>query len=143
MPLPPTNATYDVNRLAPFSFDVRWDPPQKLSEFDRYQVALGIRNTVRYLINKDEERVVTFDEDLEPGETYEVVVKTVSGNVASWPAAVNITTSMFFFLFFYMLLILIFVSFMLTDNNVNFTLLPIKIGHQNQNSFLLYFESWG
>lgn len=92
VPLPPTNATYDANRLAPFSFDVRWDPPQKLSEFDRYQVALGIRNTVRYLINKDEERVVTFDEDLEPGETYEVVVKTVSGNVASWPVTVNVTT---------------------------------------------------
>lgn len=92
VPLPPTNATFDSNRLAPFSFDVRWDPPKQLSEFDRYQVALGIRNTVRYLINKDEERVVTFDEDLEPGETYEVVVKTVSGNVASWPVTVNVTT---------------------------------------------------
>lgn len=93
MPLTPTNITYDKNRLASYSFDVRWDPPSLLSEFDRYQVSLGIRNTFRYLVNKDEERVVTFDEDLEPGETYEVVVKTVSGNVASRPESVNVTTS--------------------------------------------------
>ncbi|XP_054716929.1 tyrosine-protein phosphatase 10D-like [Uloborus diversus] len=92
VPLPPTNVTYDKNKLESFAFDVRWDPPKKLSEFDRYQVALGIRNTVRYLIDKDEERVVTFDEDLEPGSTYEVVVKTVSGNVASWPVTANVTT---------------------------------------------------
>ncbi|KAF8774091.1 Tyrosine-protein phosphatase 10D like protein [Argiope bruennichi] len=92
VPLPPVNVTYDPSRLASFAFDVRWDPPTKPCEFDRYQVALGIRNTVRYLINKDEERVVTFDEELEPGQTYEVVVKTVSGNVASWPVTANITT---------------------------------------------------
>ncbi|PRD36719.1 UNVERIFIED_CONTAM: Ptp10D [Trichonephila clavipes] len=95
VPLPPVNVTYDPTRLASYSFDVRWDPPTKPSEFDRYQVALGIRNTVRYLINKEEERVVTFDEELEPGLTYEVVVKTVSGNVASWPVTANITTSEF------------------------------------------------
>ncbi|GIY51840.1 tyrosine-protein phosphatase 10D [Caerostris extrusa] len=63
VPLPPVNVTYDPSRLA--SFLVRCP---------------------------DEERVVTFDEELEPGQTYEVVVKTVSGNVASWPVTANITT---------------------------------------------------
>lgn len=65
-----------------------------MSEFDRYQVALGIRNSVRQTISRSEKRIAHFNEKLEPGRTYEVIVKTVSGNVASWPAAVNITTSM-------------------------------------------------
>lgn len=32
---------------------------------------------------------------LQPGRTYQVLVKTVSGKVASWPASVNVTLSMF------------------------------------------------
>lgn len=31
---------------------------------------------------------------LQPGRTYQVLVKTVSGKVASWPASVNVTLSM-------------------------------------------------
>lgn len=33
-----------------------------------------------------------FKENLKPGRTYQVVVKTVSGSVASWPATGNVTT---------------------------------------------------
>jgi receptor-type tyrosine-protein phosphatase beta len=33
-----------------------------------------------------------FTENLKPGLTYQVVVKTVSGSVASWPATGNVTT---------------------------------------------------
>jgi hypothetical protein len=33
-----------------------------------------------------------FTENLKPGRTYQVVVKTVSGSVASWPATGNVTT---------------------------------------------------
>lgn len=44
-------------------------------------------------VGRYEDRVATFDDDLEPGKTYEVVVKTVSGNVFSWPTTGNITTS--------------------------------------------------
>ena len=94
--MPPTNATYNINHLDPFSFDVRWDPPKNLSDFDYYQVALE-RSDVRYLINKDEERVATFYEDLKPDEKYEVFIKTVSGNVSSWPVIVNVTTRKYFF----------------------------------------------
>lgn len=32
---------------------------------------------------------------LQPGRTYQVLVKTVSGKVASWPASVNVTLSMY------------------------------------------------
>ena len=33
-----------------------------------------------------------FTENLSPGKTYQVEVKTVSGSVASWPATGNVTT---------------------------------------------------
>ena len=36
--------------------------------------------------------VASFTENLRPGRTYQVVVKTVSGSVASWPATGNVTT---------------------------------------------------
>jgi len=92
VPLPPTNITFDPNTVTTHSFDVKWLPPKSLSKFDRYQVSLGIKNTASKTIFKDAPRVVAFDENLEPGRTYEVVVKTLSGNVASWPVTGNITT---------------------------------------------------
>lgn len=35
---------------------------------------------------------MTFDSNLEPGQTYNVLIKTFSGNVASWPTTGNVTT---------------------------------------------------
>jgi cadherin 5 type 2 (VE-cadherin) len=92
VPLPPTNVTFDRNTVSSYSFDVQWGPPKSLSEFDRYQVSLGVRHSLPKIVSKDEVRVAHFSEDLEPGKTYEVVVKSVSGNVASWPVTGNITT---------------------------------------------------
>lgn len=92
VPLPPTNVTFDRNTITPYSFDVQWRPPKSLSEFDRYQVSLGVRHALPKVVLKNEPRIAHFSEDLEPGKTYEVVVKTVSGNVASWPVTGNITT---------------------------------------------------
>lgn len=105
VPLAPTNVTFNKSTLTSYSFDSVWSPPKTLSEFDRYQVALGIRSSVRQTISRSEKRVAHFSENLEPGKTYEVIVKTVSGNVASWPAAVNITTSNFLVSFFWSTLI--------------------------------------
>lgn len=44
------------------------------------------------IVGRDDARVAVFNEGLEPGRTYPVLVKTLSGNVASWPATANITT---------------------------------------------------
>ncbi|XP_054160491.1 tyrosine-protein phosphatase 10D-like isoform X2 [Oppia nitens] len=92
VPLPPTNVTFDRNTISSYSFDVHWSPPKSMSEFDRYQVSLGIRNSLPKIVAKDDTRIAHFAEDLDPGKTYEVVVKSVSGNVASWPVSGNITT---------------------------------------------------
>lgn len=45
------------------------------------------------MVMKDVPREATFDFGLLPGRTYKVIVKTMSGNVQSWPATGNITTS--------------------------------------------------
>jgi len=44
------------------------------------------------IVGRDDLREAVFNEGLEPGRTYPVLVKTLSGNVASWPATANITT---------------------------------------------------
>jgi len=42
---------------------------------------------------RGEPTVWEFRDNLEPGRSYQVVVKTVSGKVTSWPATGNVTLS--------------------------------------------------
>ena len=65
--------------------------------FDRFsslffQVAIGIRRKTPQIIERGAPLRARFTENLKPGLTYQVVVKTVSGSVASWPATGNVTT---------------------------------------------------
>lgn len=93
VPLPPSNITQDLSTITPSSFEVRWSPPKHNTEFDRYQILLSSKNESKKFVFKDEERVAKFENSLEPGKTYEVIVKTVSGNVASWNVSGNATTA--------------------------------------------------
>lgn len=93
IPLPPSNITHDVSVITPSSFEVRWSPPKHTTEFDRYQLSIGSKTNGPKIVLKDEERLAKFEEGLEPGKTYEVTIKTVSGNVNSWPVTSNITTA--------------------------------------------------
>ena len=92
VPLRPHNVTFNTNTIGTDSFSVRWSGPQGISEFDRYQVAIGIRRKTPQIIERGQPLVARFRENLKPGRTYQVVVKTVSGSVASWPATGNVTT---------------------------------------------------
>ncbi|CAM1318251.1 Uncharacterised protein g6905 [Pycnogonum litorale] len=93
IPLPPENVTFDRQTVESDRFTVKWLPPKSLTEFDRYQVSIGIRRISPQTVAKDApSRVATFDFGLLPGRTYKVIVKTMSGNVQSWPAAGNVTT---------------------------------------------------
>ena len=92
VPLRPHNVTFNTNTIGTDSFSVRWSGPQGISEFDRYQVAIGIRRKTPQIIERGQTLVARFRENLQPGRTYQVVVKTVSGSVASWPATGNVTT---------------------------------------------------
>lgn len=92
VPLRPHNVTFDPESIGPNFFSVRWSGPVGISEFNRYQVAIGIRRKTPHFIERGQPLVAHFTENLTPGRTYQVVVKTVSGSVASWPATGNVTT---------------------------------------------------
>ncbi|XP_051172997.1 tyrosine-protein phosphatase 10D-like isoform X1 [Leptopilina boulardi] len=87
VPLRPLNVTFDKASITSTSFRVYWNPPNGTSEFDKYQITHGgNRRFTPVTRNKDEECRWEF-KDLEPGKTYQVVVKTISGKVTSWPAS--------------------------------------------------------
>ncbi|XP_014486932.1 PREDICTED: tyrosine-protein phosphatase 10D isoform X5 [Dinoponera quadriceps] len=91
VPLRPLNVTFDKSSVTSTSFRVFWNPPNGTSEFDKYQISLGSnRRLTPVTRNRDDESRWEF-KDLEPGKTYQVVVKTVSGKVTSWPASGDVT----------------------------------------------------
>lgn len=93
VPLRPLNVTFDKSSVTSTSFRVFWNPPNGTSEFDKYQISLGSnRRLAPVTRNRDDETRWEF-KDLEPGKTYQVVVKTVSGKVTSWPASGDVTLS--------------------------------------------------
>ena len=91
VPLRPHNVTFD--QIGQDFFSVRWSGPTGISEFDRYHVAIDSRRNNPQIIEKGQPLVARFAENLTPGQTYQVVVKTVSGSVASWPATGSVTTT--------------------------------------------------
>ncbi|XP_018337364.1 PREDICTED: tyrosine-protein phosphatase 10D isoform X4 [Trachymyrmex septentrionalis] len=91
VPLRPLNVTFDKSSVTSTSFRMFWNPPNGTSEFDKYQISLGSnRRLTPVTRNRDDENRWEF-KDLEPGKTYQVVVKTVSGKVTSWPASGDVT----------------------------------------------------
>lgn len=93
VPLPPAKVSVNRGTIAANSFDVVWDPPVTKSEFDRYQISISTKNSSPKIVNKDEPRSLHFaDDDITPGETYRVTIKTVSENVVSSAISTNITT---------------------------------------------------
>ncbi|XP_069691312.1 tyrosine-protein phosphatase 10D isoform X2 [Periplaneta americana] len=91
VPLRPLNVTFDKSAITSHSFKVHWDPPKGASEFDKYQVSISVRRQAPVNLPRGEPTVLEFKENLEPGKSYQVVVKTVSGKVTSWPATGNVT----------------------------------------------------
>lgn len=92
IPLRPINLKYDPASVTSHSFTVSWEPPNGTSEYDKYQININLhRQMVPLTRNRSEPTRITFSEGLEPGWTYQVAVKTVSGKVTSWPATVNVT----------------------------------------------------
>lgn len=99
VPLKPLNVTVDNDSVTSNSFRVMWQAPKEMSEFDAYQVMIESDSAPlfgwpsRHLPrNKNPLNSIEFNEDLLPGRTYKVTVKTVSGKVTSWPAIVEVTT---------------------------------------------------
>ncbi|XP_032594468.1 tyrosine-protein phosphatase 10D [Drosophila grimshawi] len=90
VPERPLNVTFDPHYTTTGTFRVRWEPPRTYSEYDGFQISISRRV---FTVPRTEASSVHFDypEVLEPGKSYEVVVKTMSDNVNSWPATAEIT----------------------------------------------------
>ncbi|XP_050304199.1 tyrosine-protein phosphatase 10D isoform X2 [Anthonomus grandis grandis] len=92
VPLKPGKITFEKDKITTNSFVVHWEPPVGKSEFDKYQISLGtLRKPPPVPRPKDEPTDWEFKDNLEPGKTYAVVVKTVSGKVTSWPVQAEVT----------------------------------------------------
>lgn len=91
VPLRPLNVTFDKSSITSNSFRVHWDSPKGISEFDKYQVSISVRRQAPVSRVRGEPTMWEFRDSLEPGRSYQVVVKTVSGKVTSWPATGNVT----------------------------------------------------
>lgn len=91
VPLKPINVTYDPESITSNGFRVMWEAPKGFSEFDKYQVSSTSRRQQTVPRSTDSSAWLDIRENLEPGKTYQVVVKTVSGKVTSWPVSVDVT----------------------------------------------------
>ncbi|XP_050528950.1 tyrosine-protein phosphatase 10D-like isoform X1 [Daktulosphaira vitifoliae] len=103
IPLRPTNLVVDGRMTGSYNVRVRWDPPKGLCEFDKYQISVNAVAAMKKssaIVPAQQSTPITvsrtvtstdLNHDIDPGRTYQVLVKTVSGKVASWPASVNVT----------------------------------------------------
>ncbi|CAH1159779.1 unnamed protein product [Phaedon cochleariae] len=92
VPLKPQKIWFERDKVTTNSFVVHWEPPSGKSEFDKYQISLGtVRKPPPVPRSKDDPTFWEFKDNLEPGKTYSVVVKTVSGKVTSWPLTGEVT----------------------------------------------------
>ncbi len=93
-PLRPQNVTFNPDKIQPYSFEVEWEGPEGVSEFDGYTVAIDINGTTHTIatIERGQPLVAQFTENLRPGLTYMVLVKSHSDGVDSHPATGNVTT---------------------------------------------------
>ncbi|XP_017052134.1 tyrosine-protein phosphatase 10D isoform X2 [Drosophila ficusphila] len=92
VPLRPLNVTFDRDFITSNSFRVLWEAPKGVSEFDKYQVSVATTRR-QSTVPRSNEPVAFFDfrDIAEPGKTFNVIVKTVSGKVTSWPATGDVT----------------------------------------------------
>ena len=72
VPWRPYNITFDPKNIEPYTFEVRWSEPQEITEFDQYQVAIGIHRKMPQIVDRGANLRARFTENLKPGRTYQV-----------------------------------------------------------------------
>ncbi|XP_023013367.2 tyrosine-protein phosphatase 10D [Leptinotarsa decemlineata] len=88
VPSKPQNISFDA--ISTQSFVVHWEAPSGESDFDKYQISLG-NELPPVTVSKEDPTFWEFKDNLEPGKTYSVVIKTVSGRVVSLPVTSDVT----------------------------------------------------
>ncbi|XP_072759443.1 protein sevenless-like isoform X2 [Anoplolepis gracilipes] len=91
MPLPPLNVTFDKSSVTSTSFRMFWNPPNGTSEFDMYEISLYNNQKLAPIRQNRHDKNKWEFKNLGPGKTYEVFVRTVSGEITSFPASGYVT----------------------------------------------------
>lgn len=98
IPLKPVNVTLDQDATTPSKFRVNWEAPDNSTEFNEYEVTIHSDSEsfelYQQYVSREGDLMSSFGarKNVEPGQTYQVTVRTVSGNVVSTPQSVNVTT---------------------------------------------------
>lgn len=100
VPLRPMNLTLDEKSLVTNRFRVTWQTPHNFTEFDEYEVMVQSESgSLEYVQQQRVKRrsdgymnEFSTETSLQPGQTYQVTVKTVSGKAKSWPETIYVTT---------------------------------------------------
>lgn len=95
VPAKPLNVTLDEDLTTSTSFKVDWEAPNNNTDFDEYEVTIeNSFELFQQYVSRTGDVINSFGtrNNVEPGQTYHVTVKTVSGNVTSWPETLNVTT---------------------------------------------------
>ena len=77
VPWRPHNVTFDPTKIGPDSFEVSWSEPIEITEFDQYQVAIGIKRKSPQIIERGAPLTAKFTENLKPGHTYQVIYRDI------------------------------------------------------------------
>ena len=74
VPWRPYNVTFNNESIEPYAFEVCWSRPREITEFDRYQVAIGIQRKTPQIVDHGATLRARFTENLKPGQTYQVTL---------------------------------------------------------------------
>lgn len=97
MPLTPKNVKVNNDSITPSKFRIDWEAPDN-TEFDGYEVTIHSDSEFFELYQQYVSKTgdllysIGMRKNVEPGQTYQVTVRTVSGNITSWPERINVTT---------------------------------------------------
>lgn len=100
VPRQPIKLTLDAKSLATNQFRIMWLAPRNFTEFDEYEVMIKSESdSFEYVQQQRVKRrpngytnEFRTDTSLQPGQRYQITVKTVSGKAKSWPEIIYVTT---------------------------------------------------
>ncbi|KAI5729489.1 hypothetical protein M8J76_003060 [Diaphorina citri] len=91
LPLRPV-VIIDKDSITISGFKITWTPPRDVSEFDRYILSFTTETLpIEKTFEKSDQLEYDIHDNVLPGHTYIVIVKTISGKTLSKPAAVYVT----------------------------------------------------
>lgn len=96
-PLQPSAISTAEQTLTTHSFEITWEPPADVCDFDKFELSvssftpLATLQIITKTFDKLESRDYVVDQNVLPGHSYRVDVRTISGLIASKPITLDVT----------------------------------------------------